>query len=171
MLKHCGSIFGYQSIVCHSWTAITTLIQFTLPGLEFCCLCIILRYREYFLWPGNLGAYNLGSLDTLCNHSLLKSCHLLRLLSQSICGYCLEGSQISFPFQAVSAYQMHHLSFLLRLPKPQSIISSLLPTLPKSLEAGATKGWYSAWGVAIGRMHTCYPAKHITIKSNHHWSF
>lgn len=146
-------------------------MQFTLPGLELCCLCIVLRYREYFLWPGNLRAYNPGSLDTLCNHSLLKSCHLLRLLSQSICGYCLEGSQVLFPFQAVSAYQMHHLSFLLRLPKPQSIISFRLPTLPKSLEAEATKGWYSAWGVAVRRMHTYYLAKHITVKSNHHWSF
>ena len=48
VLKHCRSIFGYQSIVCHSWTATTTLIQFTLPGLELCCLCIILRYRAYF---------------------------------------------------------------------------------------------------------------------------
>lgn len=90
-------------------------------------------------WESTICAYNPGSLDTLRSHSLPKSCHLLRLLPQSICAYHLEGSHVSFPFQAVSAYQMHHLSFLLRLPKPQNIISSLLPTLPNSLEARARK--------------------------------
>lgn len=159
-------MFGYQSIVYHNWTAITTLIQFTLPLQVWNSAVYVLSLgtKHYLLWPRNLSVYNPGSLDTWCNHSLLKSCHLLRLLSQSICGYCSDGSQISFPFQALQLIKLYHLSLLPRLPEPQSIISPLLLDLAKISGGRGTKDWYFAWGGALGRTHTCYPAKHITIK-------
>lgn len=82
MLKHWRSLFGYQSIVCCSWTAMATLIQ---------------------VWSS---AVYVLHVRTPCNHLSLKSRHLLRWLSQSIWKYCSEDLQISLCFSLSNVFPL-----------------------------------------------------------------